>query len=157
MIVSVEGGRVGSIDALRERLSEFHPGETVRVERGPSLGGLPGPRELPEAGAVLDRLADLVAELLAARGAAPAAPAETAVEAPAPRPEASAAVADLTAYFGRVAAIDGDSVTITGSEGPIRLELTAETVRLGFKVAAVGDLVTVVTLDGAVQMLIVVG
>ena len=175
VIVSVEGGRVGSINALRERLSEFDPGETVRVtvrrdgeqqqlrlrlsapaervERGPSFGVPPGARERPEAGAVLERLADLVAERLAAHGAAPAGSAE----APAPQPEASAPAAELTAYFGRLAAIDDGSVTLTGSEGPITLELTAETVRLGFKAAAVGDLVTVVTLDGVVQMLIVVG
>jgi membrane-associated protease RseP (regulator of RpoE activity) len=106
--------------------------------------------------ALLARLADLVAERLAARAAATpevaATPAATSTPAAASEP-----AAELTAFFGRVAAIDGESLRLDGTQGGISLVSTSETLRLGFKDAAIGDLVTVVVSDGVVQMLIVVG
>lgn len=182
LISEVEGRGVANVEQLRERLRDFAPGETVgvtvlrdgqqqrlrvtlsapaeRAERRLTPGGLFAGRELPEAGAALDRLADLVAERLAARDeAAPAALEATpaAASPPAVEPAAEEPLAELIAYFGRVAAIDESSVTLTGSEGSITLELTAETVSLGFKAAAAGDLVTAVTRGGVVELLIVVG
>lgn len=59
-------------------------------------------------------------------------------------------------YFGRVSAIDGATVTLTGAKGPITLELAAATVNLGSAPAVIGDLVTAVTRDGIVEFLIVV-
>jgi len=198
LIVGV-GGR--PIAALRERLRDFAPGDTLdvtvlrdgqrhqlrvwlsppieRVEARPPSADPGQPRrdgrfnedgrfsdaparapgttpdglrpnpELSEQS--LERLADLVAGRLAARDVSGQA-APSAVPAPAAEPPAG-----LTAYFGRVAAIDDGSITLTGSLGRITLELTLETTRIGFKAAAIGDLVTVVTRDGVVQMLIVVG
>ncbi len=170
VISGVDGRAVASVEQLRERLRDFAPGETVAVtvlrdgqerllsvtlsapaegvERRLRPGGLLEDRALPERGAVLERLAELVGGLLAAREGATAAGAS---------PPAAEQPAQLMAYFGRVAAIDGDTVTLTGSEGSITLELTVETVSLGFKAAAIGDLVTAVTRGGIVELLIVVG
>ena len=63
----------------------------------------------------------------------------------------------MTAYFGRVVAIDANSVTLTGTLGAVTLQLTPGTAYIGFKQAAAGDLVTAVVLGDVVQMLVVVG
>ena len=175
VLTEVDGHAVASVERLRERLRDFSPGDTVgvtilrdgqeqrlsvtlsapadRVERRLRQAGLLEKRELPERGAVLARLAELVAGLLAARDGAsdlaPGAPEVTPAEALPP--------GQLTPYFGRVAAIDESTVTLTGSDGSITLQLSAETVSLGFKAAAAGDLVTAVTRGGVVELLIVVG
>ena len=121
---------------------------------GSQPGGAAGANFPP---AVLEQLADLVADRLAARAAAAATDATEAAAAAA-EPEASETPgAPLTAVFGRIAAIDGDSIRLTGSLGGVTLALNDQTVRIGFKDAAVGDLVTAVVRDGVVQMLIVVG
>ena len=203
LIVAVEGVPTPSVAALRERLSGFAAGDSVRVSvlrdrgvvqfsvalippaaaaqvaPGSTQGGAarPGsgqlqPPQSPFGGllssdtaasaatdALLARLADLVAERLAARAAATpevtATPAATST--PALAAAASEPAVELTAFFGRVAAIDGESLRLDGTQGGISLVLTGETLRLGFKDAAIGDLVTVVVSDGVVQMLIVVG
>ncbi len=170
LITGVEGVSTRNIEELRDRLGSFAAGDSVRVivardgrseelrvrlaapprqlEAVPALGGL-----LDEASATgatasraLDQLADLVAERLAARDAATDA-APTSIVAP----------AELETYFGRVEAIDGDSIRLTGSLGGVTLTLTAETVTIGSTLAAVGDLVTVVVRDRVVELLIVVG
>ena len=63
----------------------------------------------------------------------------------------------ISNFFGRVAAIDDGSLRLDGTLGSVVFVLTDETLRLGFKDAAIGDLVTVVISDGVVQLLIVVG
>ena len=140
---------------MRRFAGSFESSAAQRLGLRPS--GAPAPELRPANGlpdgAALERLADLVAERLAARGVL-GAPAPGAT----PTPQASAAPpAELTAYFGRVVAIDAGSVTLTGTLGAITLQLTAGTARVGFKQAAAGDLVTAVVLGDVVQMLIVVG
>ncbi len=192
VIVAVSGAPARTIAELRERLSTFRPGDAVpvtvlrdgarevlRVTLSPpsqrvQAPGAPAPAAPPSGAqsgrfaeatfppAVLDQLADLVAERLAARAGAaatePAPPSSDAAPATAAEAEASETPsAPLTAFFGRVATIDGDSITLTGSAGAVTLTLDDETVRIGFKDAEAGDLVTVVVRDGVVQMLIVVG
>ena len=142
-------------DLIERFAGSFESGAAQRPELRPA--GAPAPELRPANGvpdgAALERLADLVAERLAARGVLGAsAPGST------PAPQASAAPpAELTAYFGRVVAIDAGSVTLTGTLGAVTLQLTAGTARVGFKQAAAGDLVTAVVLGDVVQMLIVVG
>ena len=142
---------------------ERFPGGRFRGEPSdarPFDDGAPRGSRLPDSrpalepdAAVLDRLADLVAERLAARGEAGAPPPERAAE-----PGANIAPpGGLVAYFGTVVAIDDGSITLTGTQGAITLALTADTARVGFKDAAAGDLATVVSRDGVVQLLIVVG
>jgi membrane-associated protease RseP (regulator of RpoE activity) len=124
---------------------------------GAQPGGAAGANFPP---AVLEQLADLVADRLAARAAAAtdaAAPEAAAAAATPGAAEPGASEAPLTAVFGRIASIDGDSVRLTGSLGGVTLALTDRTVRIGFKDAEAGDLVTAVVHDGVVQMLIVVG
>lgn len=131
-----------------------------RIQRGfeqpqqALLGGLLTPEAAASTAteAILEQLADLVAERLAARTTIePAATATPAPQASEPAPP------ELTAFFGRVAAIDEGSVRLDGTSGSVAFVLTDETLRLGFKDAAIGDLVTVVVSDGVVQLLIVVG
>jgi membrane-associated protease RseP (regulator of RpoE activity) len=135
--------------------SAARPGSGQPQQQQTPFGALLSPDTAASAAteALLERLADLVAERLAARDAA------TPDVTPTPTPAAAASepAAELTAFFGRVAAIDGDSLRLDGTEGGISLVLTDETLPLGFKDAAIGDLVTVVVSDGVVQMLIVVG
>ena len=149
------GGFFEGSEGVPERFGERFPGAPFSGEPSDARpfgdGAQPGTR-LPDA-AFLDRLADLVAERLAARGEAGAPPPERAAE-----PGANIAPpGGLVAYFGTVVAIDGGSITLTGTQGAITLALTADTARVGFKDAAAGDLATVVTRDGVVQLLIVVG
>ena len=142
------GGRFG------ERLDGSSDARPFGGQRDGAPGSPPDSRPALEPDAAfLDRLADLVAERLGLLPAAGAPPPERAAE-----PEANVAPpGGLVAYFGSVVAIDGASITLTGTQGAIKLALTPETVRVGFKDAAPGDVATVVTRDGVVQMLIVVG
>jgi membrane-associated protease RseP (regulator of RpoE activity) len=170
LITGVEGVSTWNIQELRDRLGSFAAGDSVRVivardgrseelrvrlsqpllqsEAVPALGGL-----LDEASATgatasraLDQLAALVAARLAARDAVTDA-APTSIVAP----------AELDTFFGRVEAIDDDSIRLAGSLGGVTLTLTAQTVTIGSTQTAVGDLVTVVVRDRVVQLLIVVG
>ncbi|HJM74752.1 MAG TPA: PDZ domain-containing protein [Dehalococcoidia bacterium] len=144
----VPGGTPGSV---------ARPGSGQTQQQQNPFGALLNPDAAASAAteALLERLADLVAERLASRGAVT--PDVTPTPTPAPAATASEPAADLTAFFGRVVAIDGESLRLDGTQGGISLVLTDETLRLGFKDAANGDLVTVVVSDGVVQMLIVVG
>ena len=183
-ILAVADRPVDSIDALRARLRDFAPGETVTVvvQRGDGRHELrvrlspqadraqrafvpPGQQrrdaavpegaflelfaQLPDDARArfLDLVADFVAERLAERAGDAAADA--------PRTDA-ASEAELTAFFGRVAAVDDGSITLDGSAGAITLALTADTTFVGGSPSA-GDLVTAVTRDGVVGMLIVIG
>ena len=170
LITGVEGVSTRNIQELRDRLSSFAAGDSVRVaiardghseelrvrlsqpalqsQAVPAFGGL-----LVEASATgvtacaaLDHLADLVAARLAARDAVTVA-----------APTSIVAWAELDTYFGRVESIDGESIRLTGSLGGATLTLTAQTVTIGSTQAAVGDLVTVVVRDRVVELLIVVG
>ncbi|MEE8336838.1 MAG: PDZ domain-containing protein [Dehalococcoidia bacterium] len=183
LIVAVEGVPASSVAELRRQLSRFAAGDFVRVtvlRAGGRLqlsvllsppaavdriapqappGGLLDPQAVASAAteAILDRLADLVAERLAARAGSAAAAPEATATATAEAAASAPATPELTAFFGRVAAIDDGSVRLDGTTGSVAFVLTEETQRLGFKQAAIGDLVTVVIGDGVVQLLIVVG
>ena len=177
LIIAVEDVPARSVAELRELLGRFAAGDFVRVTvlrdggrlqlsvllsppaavgrtvpQAP-LEGLLDPEAVASIAteAILDRLADLVAERLAARAGSAAAAPEATATASAP------AAPELTAFFGRVAAIDDGSVRLDGTTGSVAFVLTDQTQRLGFKPAAIGDLVTVVVADGVVQLLIVVG
>ena len=155
--LSPEGRRqfMERLTDLIERFAGSFESAPPRPELRPAGAPAPGLRPATESpdGPILERLADLVAERLAARGVlAASAPGAT------PAPEASvAAPTELTAYFGRVVAIDANSVTLTGTLGAVTLQLTPGTAYIGFKQAAAGDLVTAVVLGDVVQMLVVVG
>ena len=101
-------------------------------------------------------LADVIAERLRSEFASGSNTAPG--PAPAPQPDVAAApLAELTVYFGRVAALSDGSITVTGSGGAITLAITDGTERVGALPAAIGALVTVLAGEGTVQLLIVVG
>ena len=187
MITRAAGHQIVSVDQLQELLAGFEPGDVVAVtvrrnegavnlrvrlgppaelarslqlprpdgERDPLSAAVPR-LDAPTFDALVDRLADLIAERLRAAtvDGANAVPRPV----PAPRPEvATAPLAELTVYFGRVAAISDGSLTLTGSGGAITLAITDRTERVGALPAAIGDLVTVLAGEGTVRLLIVVG
>ena len=187
LITRAAGHRIGSVDQLRDVLAGFEPGDALavtlrrdgrtldlRVRLGPpaelarSLQFPPpvgerdapstaGPRlDAPTFDALVDRLADVIAERLRSEFASGSNTAPG--PAPAPQPDVAAApLAELTVYFGRVAALSDGSITVTGSGGAITLAITDGTERVGALPAAIGALVTVLAGEGTVQLLIVVG
>ena len=103
------------------RGGQARPGQQ-QVQPQNLFGGLLTPDAVASAAteALLDRLADLVAERLASRGAV------TPDVTPTPTPAASAPTElELTTFFGRVAAIDGDSVRLDGTLGQLLSALDA--------------------------------
>ena len=179
LITRAAGHRIGSVDQLRDVLAGFEPGDALavtlrrdgrtldlRVRLGPpaelarSLQFPPpvGERDAPSTAvprldaptfdALVDRLADVIAERLRSEFASGS------NTAPGP---AAAPLAELTVYFGRVAALSDGSITVTGSGGAITLAITDGTERVGALPAAIGALVTVLAGEGTVQLLIVVG
>lgn len=142
-------------ELMRRFAGSFESGAGQRPELPPA--GAPAPELRPATGlpggAVLERLADLVAERLAARAGHNLAPA--------PVPEASALadapLGELTVYFGRVNELGDASIVLTGELGPVRLQYGEHTQTIGNLPPRVGGLVVAVTRGREMQLLIVVG
>jgi hypothetical protein len=75
--------------------------------------------------------------------------------APAPL-ESERLLIDSAVFFGRVAQLDGDSIVLTGSLGPVTLAITPET-QFPAGRPALGDLVTSIASGFVASVIAVVG